>query len=87
MPSQAGRLVLIQSVLQAIPIYFMGCVLLPKSFLHELNMIMANFWWGGTSSIHKMHWKSWDFLCLSNLNGGLGLRDMESFNLAMLASQ
>lgn len=46
MSSQDGRLILIQSVLQDIPIYFMGYFLLPNSFVHELSMIMASFWWG-----------------------------------------
>lgn len=73
MPSQVRRLVLIQSVLHAIPIYFMGCFLLPKSFVHERNMIMANFLWGGTSDGRKLHWKSWDSVCISELDGGLGL--------------
>ena len=36
--SQAGRVVLLQSV-----IYIMSCFLLPKSFVHEIYMPMAGF--------------------------------------------
>lgn len=42
-PSQAGRGILIQSILQSIPLYYMSCYLLPKSFIHELNMLFGPF--------------------------------------------
>ena len=33
----------------------------------------------------KIHWKNWNFLTLSKKEGGMGFRDLRSFNLAMLA--
>lgn len=85
-PSQAGRAVLIQFVLQSIPLYYMGCFSLPKTFIHDFNMLLAKFWWSANSVKRKIHWRSWDKLCLSKLDGGLGFRDLHSFNLAMLAN-
>ncbi|KAL0292765.1 UNVERIFIED_CONTAM: hypothetical protein Sradi_6975200 [Sesamum radiatum] len=43
--SQAGRMVLMKAVAQAIPTYAMGCFLLPNGFLHELDSMSANFFW------------------------------------------
>ena len=48
--SQAGKVVMIQSIGHAIPLYAMNCVKLPRGFLRELNMLMAGFWWGDVGS-------------------------------------
>ena len=83
--SQAGRGVLIQAIGLTVPLYAMSYFLLPRGFIHEINMILAGYWWGDCGSKKKVHWKAWDSLCCSKLDGGLGFKDFESFNLALLA--
>ena len=85
--SQARKGLMIQTVAQAIPSYVMSCFKLPKGFCHEVNMLLAGFWWGDKSNKRKIHWKNWDSLCCSKLDGGLGFKDLESFNLTLLAKQ
>ena len=63
----------------------MSCFLLPKSFVHKINMLMAGFWWGDNNGKRKIHWRAWDSLCISKLDKGFGFRDFESFNLALIA--
>ena len=78
---------MIQAIGHAIPMYAMSCFKLPKGFLNELNMIMAGYWWGDIGSKRKIHWKQWEHLCRSKLDGGLGFQDIEGFSLAFLAKQ
>ena len=41
--SKAGKAILIQTVAQAMPVYVMNCFKLPKSFLHEFDMMVAGY--------------------------------------------
>ncbi|KAK4401671.1 putative mitochondrial protein [Sesamum angolense] len=82
--SQAGKEVLIKSIVQAIPSYAMSCFKLPVTLLTEIQGMISNFWWHNRGQ-RKIHWLSWQRLCDSKLQGGLGFRCLHLFNLAMLA--
>lgn len=56
--SQAGKEVLIKSVIQAIPSYVMSMVRLPKNFCQSLCSTMAKFWWSSKIKSRGIHWKS-----------------------------
>ncbi|KAL0376653.1 UNVERIFIED_CONTAM: LINE-1 retrotransposable element O protein [Sesamum calycinum] len=82
--SQAGKEVLIKSIVQAIPSYAMSCFKLPVTLLTEIQGMISNFWWHNRGQ-RTIHWLSWQRLCDSKLQGGLGFRRLHLFNLAMLA--
>lgn len=85
--SAAGKEVLIKSVLQALPTYMMACFRFPVTVLKKFQASVINFWWGEVPGTKKMHWIRKEILLKQKLEGGLGLKNMESFNLALLAKQ
>ena len=83
--SQAGREVLIKSVIQAIPTYTMSCFKLPITLCHEIEKLIRKFWWGQRGDRRKVHWVRWEEMCNHKDKGGMGFKDLTLFNEAMLA--
>lgn len=82
-----GKEILIKAVTQAIPTYTMSCFQLLKGLCEELERTERNFWWGQRDQEAKMAWVSWGKMCKSKSEGGMGFRNLQAFNLVMLAKQ
>lgn len=87
MLSRAGKEVLIKAIVQAIPSFAMGCFDLTKEICEQISKMIAKFWWSNQDRENKIHWLSWEKLTAPKCCGGLGLRDIHVFNMAMLAKQ
>ncbi|XP_021719982.1 uncharacterized protein LOC110687662 [Chenopodium quinoa] len=85
--SQASKEVLIKAMAQAIPTYMMGLFHIPDTLIDEIHAMIARFWWGSSGTERKMHWLSWEKLCLPKSLGGMGFRDLKIFNQALLVKQ
>ena len=83
--SSGNKEILIKAVAQAIPTYVMSVFRLPTSVYDDLAKMMRQYWWGIEHGKRKMAWLSWEKMKLPKAMGGMGFRDLHSFNLAMLA--
>lgn len=85
--SEAGKEVMLKSVIQALQVYSMSCFKLPKGVRNEITKIMAIFWWSKGEKEDKLHLKAWGKMTEAKENGGLRFKDLEVFNLALLGKQ
>ena len=76
-----------KAVLQAIPTYTMSVFKLPKSLCHGINALFSKFWWGNQKNDSKIAWLKYSKMGLAKQKWGLGYRDLEPFNMALLAKQ
>lgn len=77
MLSYDGRLLLIKSVLYALPIFFMCTLALPIGIIEKLNKYLRHFLWRkfGVEKT-RLALVSWDKVYKPKQQGGLGILDL-----------
>ena len=76
---------MIQSVLSVIPSHAMSCFLLPVGLCKTIQSILTRFWWDSSEGEKKICWTAWETLTRPKSLGGMGFRDIQLFNVALLA--
>lgn len=82
--THAGRLILLKAILESLPVYAMGMVILPPKIIAKLTSIMRNFFWGGTNEKRRMAYVAWKEVTTPKGMGGLGLRSLKELNSALV---
>ncbi|PWA40160.1 RNA-directed DNA polymerase, eukaryota, Reverse transcriptase zinc-binding domain protein [Artemisia annua] len=71
--SMGGRMTLIKSVLSSLPIYYLSLYKAPCNVVDQIEGLMNNFLWAGSSEAKKVHWVSWEVVTTTKNDGGLGV--------------
>jgi hypothetical protein len=65
----------------------MICFILSPRSRKKITSATSNYWWGGAANNRAIHWRQWQELTLPKCHGGMGIRDIKQFNVAMLGKQ
>ncbi|WMV20542.1 hypothetical protein MTR67_013927 [Solanum verrucosum] len=83
--SLGGRVTLINSVLDAMPIYMMSLFPIHGKIIKKLDAIRRNFLWQGNGEGEKKHHLvKWEVVITSKKEGGLGIKNLKAQNKSLL---
>lgn len=80
MLSQAGRVVLIKATLQSLLVFYMSTTKIPTRVLNVLVNLIRRFFWGKKNHNQYLAYVAWDQICRPVNEGGLGIKDLATFN-------
>jgi len=79
-----GHIVLINSVLSALPIFQFSSLLSPQTVKSSISILLGCFLWEGGKKYKKIfHLIKWDIVKKPKENGGLGIKDPTLITIAM----
>ncbi|XP_074313545.1 uncharacterized protein LOC141648724 [Silene latifolia] len=85
--SRADKEILIKAVANSLPTYVMSVFKIRANFCNELRSMVSRFWWGHEEGKRGLSWVSWRSMRRPKAMVGLGFRDFQDFNLAVLGKQ
>lgn len=71
-------------MLSSLPVFFMFFYEAPKKVINEITLFQSRFLWHDTEEKKGIHWIKWSKVCKSKDEGGLGVKNFEFFNEALL---
>ncbi|GJU90235.1 hypothetical protein Tco_1302658 [Tanacetum coccineum] len=83
--SYTGRLQLITTVLESIHVYWASVFLLPTSVIKDINRLLKAFLWNQSDTTNGRAKVAWSTIYKPKDQGGLGLRNLQIWNQALLA--
>lgn len=83
--SLGSSVTLLNSVISAIPIYWLSIYKIYVNIRNAIDKIRKKFLWSGSTSVRKnYHLVKWEQVCLSKSQGGLGIVNLERMNIFLL---
>ena len=82
--SKGGRLVLLKSVLSAIPTFYLSVFKIPTSIEQQISGLMQRFFWKGSKEGRGLASVAWDDICKPTGQGSIGVPHLKTMNVALL---
>lgn len=82
--SYAGRSQLVNSVLLNLHSYWASMFFIPKRVIDQVIALCRNYLWSGNVNSAKAPPISWDMVCRPKAEGGLGFKESNAWNIALL---
>jgi len=82
--SMAGRICMLKSIFSLILLFYMSFYKIPKLVVDTIKKIQRNFLWDWGKEGKKIAWVAWEKVCESREAGGLGIKDIRTFNETLL---
>jgi hypothetical protein len=67
-----------------LPVYALSFFKAPSGIISSIESLLIHFFWGGCEESRKTSWINWKTVCLRKEYGGLGVRQLREFNIALL---
>lgn len=83
--SYAGRAQLIKSILFSMQVYWSSLFILPIKVIREVEALLRAFFWSGPELKKSGAKVAWVHLCIPRNEGGLGFKDIEIWNKAVVS--
>ncbi|GJT71816.1 putative reverse transcriptase domain, reverse transcriptase zinc-binding domain protein [Tanacetum coccineum] len=84
--SFAGRIQLVASVLSPMQVYWSSIFILPKAIIKEIEAVSRGFLWCQGDMKRGKSKVKWDVVCLPKSEGGLGIRRLKTWNVALMTT-
>ncbi|GJS26094.1 hypothetical protein Tco_0486714 [Tanacetum coccineum] len=82
--SFAGRLQLYKSVLSSMHVYWASVLIIPKGIIYDIQSLIRGFLWCNGEYKRGMAKVACEDICLPKHEVGLGLRNLDLFNMALM---
>lgn len=85
--NQAGRVTLINSVLNSMPVHLLSSTWTPLTVVDKISRIARNFLWEKGDSTRGLHLIGWDTVTRPKAEGGLAIKDLRLMRFSLMAKK
>ncbi|GJT48009.1 hypothetical protein Tco_0974166 [Tanacetum coccineum] len=84
--SFAGRLQLCKSIISSMHVFWASVLIILKGIIYDIHQLIRGFLWCNGELKRGKAKIAWEDICLPKSEGGLGLRNLEVFNFALMTT-